>query len=114
MVFPIGAHVWELAADHLDRLPGKSLLERLVQKRGVTQDGHATGTKQPHDGAEGRRYKADGDSNDTETGVELRGRKVGLADFEVLPVQFADKVHADGNENDVEEEPRVGEQGVDA
>lgn len=38
MVFPIGAQIWELAADHLDRLPGKSLIDRLVHETCVTLD----------------------------------------------------------------------------
>jgi hypothetical protein len=32
VVFPIRAQIWEIAADHLDRLPGKSLIDRFVHE----------------------------------------------------------------------------------
>jgi hypothetical protein len=32
VVFPMGAQLWEIAADHLDRLPGKSLIDRFVHE----------------------------------------------------------------------------------
>lgn len=41
MVFPMGARIWELAADHLDRLPGKSLIDGLFHKSGVAENDHA-------------------------------------------------------------------------
>lgn len=114
MVFPIGAYVWELAADHLDRLPGKSLLQWLVQQRGVAKYDHAAGTNQPHDGAERRRDQTDGNRNDVETGVELGGCEAGRTDLEVLAIEPADNVHAGHNEDDVEKKPGVGKKGVDA
>lgn len=38
-VFPMGAQVWEIAADRLDCLPGKSLIDRFVHEGGMAQDG---------------------------------------------------------------------------
>lgn len=114
MVFPIGAHVWELAADHLDRLPRKSLLEGLVHDGCVAKNDHAAGANEPHDGAEGRGDQANGDGNDIKTGVQLRGGEAGLADLEVLAVELADEEHAEDDEDDVKEEPGVGKQGIDA
>lgn len=52
MVFPIGAQIRELAADHLDRLPGKSLIDRLVHKSSVANDDNAASTNQPKDSGE--------------------------------------------------------------
>lgn len=114
MVFPIGAHVWELAADHLDRLPGKSLLEGLIHQSCVAKNDHTAGANEPHDGAEGRRNQADRDGNDVQTGVQLGGGEAGLADLEVLTVKLADEEHAEDDKDDVEEKPGVGEQSVDA
>lgn len=114
MVFPIGACVWELAADHLDRLPGKSLLQWLIQQRCVAENDNAAGANQPHDGAEGRRNQTNRDRNDVQTGVQLGGCEASLSDFEVLAVELANDVHAGNNEDDVEQEPGVGEEGIDA
>lgn len=114
MVFPIGAHVWELAADRLDRLPGKSLLEGLVHDGCVAKNDHTAGANEPHDGAEGRRDQTNRDGNDVQTGVQLRGGEAGLADLEILAVELADEEHAEDDEDDVEKKPGVGQQGVDA
>lgn len=114
MVFPIGAHVWELAADHLDRLPGKSLLQGLIHDGCVAKNDHTAGANEPHDGAEGRRNQADRDGNDVQTGVQLGGGEAGLADLEVLAVELADEKHAEDDEDDVEKKPGVGEQSIDA
>lgn len=113
MVFPIGAHVWELAADHLDRLPGKSLLERLIHDSCVAKNDHTAGANEPHDGTERRRNQTDRDGNDVQTGVQLGGGESGLADLEVLAIELANEKHAEDDENDVEKKPRVGEQGID-
>lgn len=114
MVFPIGACVWELAADHLDRLPRKSLLQWLVQQRSVAKNDNAAGANQPHDGAERRGDQANRDRNDVQTSVQLGGCKAGLANFEVLAVELPNDVHAENNEDEVEQKPGVGEEGVDA
>lgn len=113
MVFPIGAQIWELAADHLDRLPGKSLIDGLVHKRSMTNDDQAAGANQPHNSEEGRREKTDRDSNDVQSRVQLRCSEAVLADFEVTAVELADEPHAGNDEDDVEEQPRVGEQSID-
>lgn len=114
MVFPIGAHVWELAADHLDRLPGKSLLQGLIHDGCVAKNDHTAGANEPHDGAEGRRNQADRDGDDVQTGVQLGGGEAGLADLEVLAVELADEKHAEDDEDDVKKKPGVGEQSIDA
>lgn len=114
MVFPIGAQIWELAADHLDRLPGKSLIDGLVHKRSMANDDQAAGANQPHDSEEGRREKTDRDGNDVQSRVQLRSGEAVLANLEITAVELADEPHAGNDEDDVEEQPRVGEQGVDA
>lgn len=114
MVFPTGAHVWELAADHLDRLPGKSLLERLVHHRSVAQNDHAARTNEPHDSGDGRGKETDRNGNDIETSVELRGGDARLANLEVLAVELANQEHTRDDKDDVKQQPGVREKGVDA
>ena len=104
VVFPtVGAQVWELAADHLDRLPGKSLVDRLVKKSSVAQDDHAAGANKEHHRAENTRDESDGNGNDPEAGVELDGRPAVLAELEVAALHLADEVHASRDEYDIEE-----------
>lgn len=80
----------------------------------MAKDDNAAGADQPHDGAERRRDQTDRNRDDVQTSVELRGREASRADLEVLAVQLANDVHAEDNEDDVEQKPRVGEKGVDA
>src|SRR5699024_3863210 len=47
VVFPIGAYRKEFAADHLDRLLGKSILDWFIHQGSVAKYGHASGTDQP-------------------------------------------------------------------
>lgn len=114
MVFPIGAQVWELAADHLDRLPGKSLIDGLVHKRSMANDDQAAGANQPHDSEEGRREKTDRNRNYIQSRVQLRSGEAVLSNLEITAIKLADEPHTGNDEDDVEEQPRVGEQGVDA
>lgn len=114
MVFPIGAHTWEPAVDHLDRLPGKSLIDRLVHQRRVAKDDDAARAEQPRDGGEGRGDQTDGNGDDGQAGVQLRRGGAQGADLEVASVELANEEHADGDEDDVEEQPPVGKERVDA
>ena len=114
MVFPIGALIWEIAADHLDRLPGKSLIDGLVQQRSVADDDHAARADQPHHGAKNPSEQCDGDGDDVETRVQLHRRETVLAELQVAALELADQEHAEGDEDDVEKQPEVGEQAVDA
>lgn len=114
MVFPIGAQIWELAADHLDRLPGKSLIDRLIHERSVAEDGHTGSANKPHQSRERRGNQTQRDGDDEQTRVELRGCGTEGADFEIAAVEAANNEHAADDEDDVEEEEPVGEQGVDA
>lgn len=114
MVFPIGAQIWELAADHLDRLPGKSLIDGLVHERCVAENGHARSTNQPHEGRKRRSNETQWDGDDEQTRVELRRGGTEGADFEIATVEAANDEHADDDKDDVEEQEPVGEQSVDA
>lgn len=80
----------------------------------MAKDDNAAGANQPHDGAERRGNKTDRDRDDVQTGIQLGGCEASLSDFEVLAVEPANDVHADNNEDDVEQEPGVGKEGVDA
>lgn len=60
----MGAYQKELAVDHLDRLLGKSILDRLIQKRSVAENGHASSANQPQGSREGGSPDADGDTDD--------------------------------------------------
>lgn len=114
MVFPIGARIREIAADHLDRLPGKSLVDGLVHKRSVAEDDHARCTDEPEQRRKGRRDEAERHGDDEETGVELGGGSAEGANLEVPAVQAADDVHAGNDEDDDEGKKPVGQQRVDA
>ena len=112
MVFPFGAQIWELAADHLDRLPGKSLIDRLVHESSMANDDHAAGANQPHECAERRSNEPYRDRDDIEGSVELRGGEALLPNLEIATLKPADQEHAHGDKDDVEQEPDVGEQSV--
>lgn len=114
MVFPIGAHVWELAADHLDRLPGKSLIDGLIHKSSVTNNGDAAGTEQPENGAESWSNEAKNGNSDQQSSVALRRCSAESSNDEILSVQFAKKPQAGEKQNDVEQQEGAGDQGVDA
>lgn len=114
MVFPIGAQIWELAADHLDRLPGKSLIDGLIHERSVAENGHARCANEPHKGREGRGNQTQWNGDDEQTRVELRGCGTKGADFEIAAVEAADDKHAENDEDDVEEKEPVGQESVDA
>lgn len=80
----------------------------------MAKDDYAAGANQPHDSADWRRNEAHGDGDDIETRVELRGGDAGLTDLEICAVESANQVHASHDKNDIEEEPGVGEKGIDA
>lgn len=114
MVFPTGAQIWELAADRLDRLPGKSLIDGLVHKSSVAENDHARSTDEPEQRREGRREQAHGNGDDEETGPQLGGGGAEGTDLEITAVKLADEEHACNDEDDVEQQQPVGEQRVDA
>lgn len=133
MVFPIGAQIWELAADHLDRLPGKSLIDRLVHETRVTlmavskgkaaqcclgsatyKNTRAARSNEPEQGRERRGNKTDGNADNQQTSPELRGGRPERSDLEVASVQLADAEHARHHKDDIKEQQPVGQQGVDA
>lgn len=114
MVFPIGAYRKEFAADHLDRLLGKSILDRLFHKSGVTESSHASSTNQP----EGKRDRGcpetERNSNDEQSRVELRGTCAKEADVEIATVEFANSVHTTGDQDNDKQKNGVCEETVDA
>lgn len=114
MVFPIGAYRKEFAADHLDRLLGKSILDRLFHKRGVTESSHASSTNQPEGKRDGRCPETERNSNDEQCGVELRGTCAKKSDVEIATVEFADPVHTTGDQYNDKEKNGVSEETVDA
>lgn len=114
MVFPIGAQIWERAADHLDRLPGKSLIDRLIHERSVAENGHARSTNEPHESRERRGDQTQWNGDYEQTCIELRRCGTESADFEITSVEAANEEHATNDENDVEEKKPVCQQSVDA
>lgn len=80
----------------------------------MAKNDHAAGTNQPHDGADGRRNQTHGNGDDIETRVELGGSNAGLTDLEVCAVESANQVHTSDNKDNIEQEPGVGKEGVDA
>lgn len=80
----------------------------------MANDDDEAGTNEPGNSSKGRRDKTDGDGNDVETGVELRGGGAESADLEIAAVELANDKHARGDKDDVEQKPPVGQEGVDA
>ena len=114
MVFPIGAYRKEFAADHLDRLLGKSILDRFIHKRGVTEDGHTSRSNQPEHGRDGRSPDAQRNRDDQQTGVELGRVKASDAEIQIATFELPDTVETTGHQDDDEEQHGVGQQAVDA
>lgn len=114
VVFPIGAYRKELAADHLDRLLGKSILDWFIHKGRVAEDGDSRGTDQPED----RRDRGGPDTqrhgHDQQPGIELGGVEASNPQFQVAPFQLPDAVQTSGDQDDDKEQDRVREQAVDA
>lgn len=104
----------EFAADHLDRLLGKSILDRAIHERGMAENGDASGSDQPKKRRDRRRNKCHRDSNTGKTSVELRRGGPEGSNFQVASSQLADRPHAANDEDNVEEKPEVGEQAVNA
>lgn len=114
VVFPIGAYRKELAADHLDRLLGKSILNWFVHHRGVAKDGHTGSTNQPQDGRDGGCQEAHG-HRDTEQGrVQLGSVETPEAQVQVATVQLANSPETGADEDNEEHQSPVGQQAVDA
>lgn len=114
MVFPLGAPcVMELAVDHLDRLLGKSRLDRLVHESGVAQDCEGAGTDEPEECAKGTCEEGQRQTDDQETGVELRRSGTEAGDLEIVALKLSNSPHTTGDEDDGEEQSQVSEKGVD-
>lgn len=114
MVFPSGARSKELAADHLDRLLGKSRLDWLLHERRVTQNADAGSSNEPEGGRDGVGDDADWDGDDCQSGVELGGSCAEETDVKVASLELSDTEHAANDQDNVEEEKPVGQQGVNA
>lgn len=114
VVFPIGAYRKEFAADHLDRLLGKSILDRFIQKSSVTENRHAGGTDQPEHRGDGRGPNTKGHRDDQQTRVELGGVETRHSKVQITTLQFPDSEKTTGDDDDNEQEKRVGQQAVDA
>lgn len=114
MIFPRRGCVWEHVADHLDHLPRKSLINGLVHHRRMANDDDTAGTDEPGNGSKGRRDKTDGDGDNIKTSVQLRGGGAHGAELEIAAIKLADEEHAGDHKDDIEKQPPVGQQSVDA
>lgn len=114
MVFPIGARIREIAADHLDRLPGKSLIDGLIQKCSVTEDGHARCADEPEQGRERRSNQTQRHGDTNKCSVKLRTRGTEGANFKIMSVKLSNEPHAHNHKDDVKEQQPVGKEGIDA
>jgi len=108
------AYQKELAVDHLNRLLGKSILDRLIQQSGVAEDGHASGTNQPQGSGEGRGPDTDWNADNEQSSVELRCSEAGEAQVQVATLQQVDSVKTHAHKENVEQQRQVGQQAVDA
>lgn len=70
VVFPFGAGK-EFAADHLDRLLGKSILNRFFHQCCMAQHRHTRGANQPQDSSEWRRPQAQRHRDNEQSSVQL-------------------------------------------
>lgn len=80
----------------------------------MAEDDRAVGADEPQDRGQRRRHQTDRDRNDVEGRVELGCREALATNFEVVAVEFSNQPHADNDEDDVEQQPRVGQEGIDA
>ncbi|EPE05826.1 hypothetical protein F503_08357 [Ophiostoma piceae UAMH 11346] len=78
----------------------------------MANDDDEAGTDKPGNSSKGRGDKTDGNRNDVETGVELRGGGAERADLKIAAVKLADDEHAGGNEDNIEQKPPVGQEGL--
>lgn len=113
MVFPKGANRKEFAADHLDRLLGKSILDRSIHEGSMAENGDACGANQPQKGGDGRRNESHGYGNAGQTSVELGSSGSESAYLQVISTKFANSPHAANDKDDVEKKPKIGEQAID-
>lgn len=114
VVFPIGAYRKELAADHLDRLLGKSILNWFVHQRGVAKDGHTGSADQPHKCSKEGRQERRRDGNAEQSRVQLRSVETAEAQVEVAAVELANSKETARDEDNKEQERPVGQQAVNA
>lgn len=112
VVFPIGAYRKELAADHLDRLLGKSILDWLIHKCGVTEDSHASGSNQPERSGDGGSIKTQRNRNNQQTGVQLRGGESCKAQVKITALELADSIQTTSNQQDDKKQRQIGQQAV--
>ena len=113
MVFPIKANLLEFAADHLDRLLGKSCIDRFVHERCVTKRSHTDSTDQPQGGCNRGSPDEDWYSDDEQSRIQLGSCKSSKAQLELPPIQFFDSKEPDAHEDHVEQQCKVGKQAVD-
>ena len=113
MVFPKGANFLEFAADHLDRLLGKSCIDRFVHKGCMTQHSHANSSHQPKSRSHRRGPDKDRNANDEQACVELRCCQAREAELEFTAIELPDRKEAYSHEDHIEEEGKVCKQAVD-
>lgn len=80
----------------------------------MADDGDTAGSDQPGNGREGRGNQANWYRDYQQASVELAGRGFESTDLKVTSVELTDEEHAEGDKDDVEEQPPVRQQGVDA
>ena len=114
VVFPIGAYRKELAADHLDRLLGKSILDWFIHECSVTKDSHTSCANEPEGGSKGGSPETQRHGDTQQRSVELRGIEATEADIQIPTTQLVNPVETAGDQDDNKEENEVGQQAVDA
>lgn len=110
----MGAYCTEHAVDHLNRLLGKSRLDRLVQKDRMSENSHCAGADEPEYSGEWRGDQEERDGDEEQPGIELTSRCSPVSNLEVLSAQSPDAVHSSDDEKDEEKQPPVCQQAVDA
>ena len=80
----------------------------------MTENANTRRTDKPESGTEGVGDDGKGNGDDEQSGVELRSGGAEVANLDIATLEFADTVHTTDDEEDVEGQQPVCEQGVDA
>ena len=80
----------------------------------MAHNSHASRSDEPEHGCEGRCPETEGNGNDKERGVELRGRCAPAAELQIVAFKFADTEHSADYKTYNKEQHQVREQAVDA
>lgn len=79
----------------------------------MAQNSHGRGTNQPKDRRDRGGKETQGDGDNHQTSIQLRGRERDHAQVQIIALQAANTVHADNDQDDHKQQQDVGDEAVD-